>query len=767
LSDGDACIICNGAVAGILTERLPCGHMFHMLCLHKWLKQSPHCPNKCEGKSQQIVYDAEQLTYTLAAAGPEPDSQDTTTDTAQHDAAPLISMDQAEAKVLQLSLSDNDKPESVEEAVLPAPPNDDATPVRKLGIGDAVIANFGEASITALYPNGNFDVKMSNGDVVENVLSYCVWTKAQNDEGLLSFETFKSTVKRNKPNKEATKPKEKAHDLSKAKADKLLGKMKKFFEGENIARMKRYWPEASLLSSDTFCFEQELVDSRTSIVPRCKCCSMRFHTVKASNLYKHFKSAKHMLAQMEQRGLSAAANAPSGVKRTTQLADAQHIARVKSAYHALKHPSVSIRAGGDNLEFAQSVFQDLDGLMSDADKQLRNLGVQLPEFSRLAREYKVLMSTAHDVNVQSCYFDILTEFFHEERIAEMRKAITHLALYLDESTDISTTAHMLLCVTFIDSDGKFRDELMEIFDVSDEGATVGAALEDRVYKFLRQHSILEKIDASFVDGASNVCDYPSRGHTLSYAALQKKRLEAALLKVLTWWCLAHRYNLALGDVLKSTVCIDIVKCLRLLVAFTRTSSYSGHVDAEAAELRKSISEADAILPDLDAQIAGLMGQDEEQRNAAFQRELDALVAQKNESKLGKQDFENKLKILGRKHKLKSYMVVRWLSLFDTVDSIVSQFSIVGAILLKKAQPFQAKIDSKQVDLNTSILLVERVLFSTRKTSGHENDEAEADAESDEAIDEAVPPEEPAPAGPKIPTRELFPGEKAYFAQKAQ
>jgi hypothetical protein len=44
---------------------------------------------------------------------------------------------------------------------------------------------------------------------------------------------------------------------------------------------------------------------------------------------------------------------------------------------------------------------------------------------------------------------------------------------------------MLLCVTYIDSDGKFRDELMEIFDVSEEGATAGAALEDRVSKFLR------------------------------------------------------------------------------------------------------------------------------------------------------------------------------------------------------------------------------------------------------------------------------------------
>ena len=471
-----------------------------------------------------------------------------------------------------------------------------------------------------------------------------------------------------------------------------------------------------------------------------------------------------MIAQQEQSGLSAAANAPSGVRRTTQLADAQHIARIKSAYHGLKHPTVSINAGGDNLQFAQSIFANLEGVLSDAEKQLRDINAQLPAFSRLVQEYRVVMSTAQDGDTQSDYFEMLTDFFHEERLAEMRKAITRLAVYMDESTDISTTAHMLLCVSYIDSDGKFRDELMEIFDVSEEGATVGAALEDKVFKFLREHQLLDMVDASFVDGASNVCDYPTRGHTLSYAALQKKRLEVGLQKVLTWWCLAHRYNLALGDVLKSKSCQELVKCLRLLVAFTRTSSYNGHVDAEAAELRKAIDKKEALLPDLDAQISRLMDLDEDQKNAAFQREVDALVSQKNEAKLSKDEFDLKVKILGRKHKLKSYMAVRWLSLFDTIDSIISQFSTLGAILLKKAKPFQDKIDAGQVDINSSILLVERTLFSFRKKDGGENDDAEAEQE-EPGVDVDAHPEVSAPAVQKISTRKLLPGEKAYHLHR--
>ena len=121
----------------------------------------------------------------------------------------------------------------------------------------------------------------------------------------------------------------------------------------------------------------------------------------------------------------------------------------------------------------------------------------------------------------------------------MRTAITSVALYMDESTDLSSTSHMLLCGTFFDKNFKFREELIEIFDVSVEGATVGAALEDCVDKVLGTTGLRKKVDVSGVE---------SLGQPL-----------------VTWWCLAHRLNLALGDVLKSSTCVSFVKFLRLLV----------------------------------------------------------------------------------------------------------------------------------------------------------------------------------------------------------
>ena len=259
---------------------------------------------------------------------------------------------------------------------------------------------------------------------------------------------------------------------------------------------------------------------------------------------------------------------PAGVTRMTELSTVQQRLRLKNAYFALKNPTISFRASGDIPDLAQTIFEDLVPILKDVEVELRKHKLQTPQFSRLAQEFRSLMATSCDETVASNYFVYLTEFFHEERLAKMRNAVSSLAIYLDESTDLSSTAHGLLCATFFDEDLKFRDELIDIFDVSEEGAMVGASLEDKVYKILNTAKLVEYVDASFVDGASNVSDYPQRGYMHSYTALQKKHFaklntsapcgqSPPSTKILiTWWCLAHRFNLALGDVLKSAACKD-------------------------------------------------------------------------------------------------------------------------------------------------------------------------------------------------------------------
>ena len=94
----------------------------------------------------------------------------------------------------------------------------------------------------------------------------------------------------------------------------------------------------------------------------------------------------------------------------------------------------------------------------------------------------------------------------------------------------------------------------------------------------------------------------------------------------------------------------------------------------AKQLDQKISEIDEADPELIA-------------------EFKQLNEDRIENKLSEDDVQSKLKLLGRKRKLKSYFLVRWLSLFDTVDSIYNQFHILLQVLTKQAVPFTKLVAS--------------------------------------------------------------------------
>jgi len=210
-------------------------------CLHQWLNISPHCPIHCEGKEQKIVYDPAQQSYSLAAAEPKPDSQDTAETSVElssnllhradqgAEVEPHAPMDLDEDLERGMEKSDREKEEGaapeikVKDQAQPVPI--ELPPRRK--VGDAVIAHYGEATIIAIHPNGNVDVKMDSGDVLLNVLSYCVWTEAENSKGLESFDTFKKATRRGKPREEG-KRKQDHTDLNKKPRIVLEGKMNLF-----------------------------------------------------------------------------------------------------------------------------------------------------------------------------------------------------------------------------------------------------------------------------------------------------------------------------------------------------------------------------------------------------------------------------------------------------------------------------------------------------------------------------------------------------------
>ena len=300
---------------------------------------------------------------------------------------------------------------------------------------------------------------------------------------LESFKEYIQKGRKQKPGNQLLSADDTPKELTLKARQKLDKQIAESIAGENIKRHKLFWPEEAQLVN--YCKWTKIQRGDQELhVATCQCCEKQWTNPRANNILHHFQSAAHWLCQQGKRSVNASAVAPSGVLRSTKLADSQHLLRIKSAYFALKTPTVSLQAGSAVPEVAQTMFEDLGNMFTEVSKQLRAQSVTLPAFAKLASEYSTLMSTAHDSMVQADYFLILAEYFHEERLESMRTAITTIALYMDESTDISSTAHMLLCGTFFDKDLNFRDELIEIFDVSEEGATVGTALEDRVDKVL-------------------------------------------------------------------------------------------------------------------------------------------------------------------------------------------------------------------------------------------------------------------------------------------
>jgi hypothetical protein len=214
----------------------------------------------------------------------------------------------------------------------------------------------------------------------------------------------------------------------------------------------------------------------------------------------------------------------------------------------------------------------------------------------------------------------------------------------------------------------------------------------------------------------------------------------------TWWCIAHRTNLCLGDVLKDKK--EFVKFLRLLVSFTHSSSHAGRVDEQSALFAKLAGDLDKVGNSLDLKIAGVDPHDPE-----HDAEVKRLGAEKDANRLSQKEFEQALKALGRKHKLKDYLTVRWLSLFDTIDSIMAQFLILTEVLEKQAQPFQQRLNSHSADLaesleNVNIFLAPALSAAERATRAEEDDEAGSEA------DESAPAEGKA-------RRKFYTGEKAY------
>lgn len=297
---------------------------------------------------------------------------------------------------------------------------------------------------------------------------------------------------------------------------------------------------------------------------------------------------------------------------------------------------------------------------------LKRLGKPQEQVFRLEQSLNALSDTSCNRKTVREYIILISDFLLGERLERVKKAQTKLALYLDESTDAGNTSTEILCCSYICRHGKLRSEVLAVFDVSRAGDTAGAAIELAVKKFLKDKGIYGLVDFLDVDGASNVCGYPSRGHTNSFSAIFRRNAGEAQQHVALWWCNCHRLNLCLSDVIKECgFKDDFIPFLQKLISWLKSSS------SRLTALKDNVADVEQLVESLGDSIRELERRilDLNPGDAASRAQAADLRRQCDDGKIRQEVLEAELKKSGKQRRLAGYLVVRWLSLFNTVQSI--------------------------------------------------------------------------------------------------
>jgi hypothetical protein len=86
-------------------------------------------------------------------------------------------------------------------------------------------------------------VQTTEGDLIQNVLPYCVITELQAKEGAESFKKFIAKRRKQKPSSQLISAEDEVKELGKEARSKLDKHISKSIEDENISRVKQFLPE--------------------------------------------------------------------------------------------------------------------------------------------------------------------------------------------------------------------------------------------------------------------------------------------------------------------------------------------------------------------------------------------------------------------------------------------------------------------------------------------------------------------------------------------
>ena len=497
--------------------------------------------------------------------------------------------------------------------------------------------------------------------------------------------------------------------------------MATWFEHENARRNQDlHWPmEAQLTNNFMWRLDgnQVLGDTAVGGWPACRCCVILFQSANKSALTNHFSSAGH-LAKQRELPLVLAALAPGSAAQLGPMdahadhSTTQELVKLQLTLFGAYNPTLTFGVNGGLMNLHRAINAPLQpkiqDLMNDLRNQASQLGVELDlrKAAAVQQTFKRIQDTSWGEVACADDYRQLAQFFHRKRLDRLRDAATQVSLYIDEASDRHTKSVLVLCCTYIDRDYNFRSEFLEAFDVSAAHATSGEALLAVIDSFLVDNDLREKIDNLNTDGASNVNDKENIAGVASKASVAH-RMKAAMKKIeqafTTWWCLAHRENLIMGDVIKAILPKDFIKMLRKLLALLKSSATRyDSITADVAKVRAMVESLESSTRTLEKVILGLDVEDADEK--AERLRLEALIKDAKDAVEADQTVE-KLKTLGKYRRLQAYCVARWLGLFNTIDSIIAMYPFIITELRKEASLKSAK-KSKASLADPSAALVE-------------------------------------------------------------
>jgi hypothetical protein len=350
---------------------------------------------------------------------------------------------------------------------------------------------------------------------------------------------------------------------------------------------------------------------------------------------------------------------------------------------SVKEKAVRLKA---ELDQARLHSQALTDLCQD----LKKVKIQIPPKMReLSSTMSLIQNTSADRKVIRDYALEIAKAIHADDMASARAPLgEHVSVEFDETTDGMRAQQLLICAHWIDPKKGLQKRVVAVLNVSEPGQTTGEALAKRIAEALSKAGIWDRLDWIATDGASNVCMYRTSGATSSASKFMTDALQLIEKSARPWWCVLHRLNLAIKDMLREPALRNAVKILRRLVRWVRASvKRSSQVQGEVAATRELVQQLETALADLQQRI---------QANLANEDDVKELEEEEEETKQKLADFNEILKTLGKKRGLHSFLCVRWLSLFECVESVIAMWPFIEPTL-RNAQKKKKKAHARSVD----------------------------------------------------------------------